>query len=166
MFQCIEKLWLHFPHDLRGLRPQMEDWTATGWIHCVERFVLADEVHDVAATEKDGMFPQIFHEFGVIARKPGNRSDGFKLNLEGKYDLLPCKFFLRLVVIEVHVAKSKLVDSETKKIVRVEEKSVDLWIELLKTFCPTGGVFFMVSGNNDRCYVHTTYRTEVCCCGK
>lgn len=31
---------------------------------------------------RKGMFSQVFNEFGVIARKPGNRSDKFTLNLQ------------------------------------------------------------------------------------
>lgn len=67
------------------------------------------------------MFPQIFHEFGVIISKPGNRYDAFKFSLEGNYDLLPCKYYHRFGVIDkVPVAKIKLEDPETKNIVRVK----------------------------------------------
>lgn len=87
----------------------------------------AVEVHGGREYEKEGMFPQIFHEFGVIACKPGNWYNAFELSVEGNYYLLPCKYYNRFGVIEkVPVAKSKLVDPETKNIVTIEEKSVPI----------------------------------------
>lgn len=82
----------------------------------------------------------------MIAWRPGNRSVAFKFNLDGSFNLLPCKYYSRLGVIDkVLVAKSKLVDPERKKILLVEEKSVDIWMELLKTFCRIDGFSLMVS---------------------
>lgn len=54
----------------------------------------------------------------MIARKPGIRFDAFKLSMDGWYELLPCKYYRKLCVIDkVLVARSKFINPETKIIV-------------------------------------------------
>ena len=92
---------------------------------------------------RKGVFPQVFNEFGVVARKPGQIQDNFKPRFDEPYSLLPCKFPRRLGVIDkIPVARPKLTDPDNNRIVRVAEKDVGLLMELMVTFCPTGGNTF------------------------
>ena len=76
---------------------------------------------------RKGTFPQIFNEFGVIARKPGNRRDELKPRFDEPYTIIPCKFPRRLAVIDkIPVARPKLTDPDSNRIVRVAEKDVCL----------------------------------------
>lgn len=90
-----------------------------------------------------GSFPQHFSEFGVIAYKPGERTDGFRPDFKSPYEWVKCRYPRRLAVIdEVPMPRPKLLDPETKLHMRVEEKSDLLLMELLKIFCPAGGSVF------------------------
>lgn len=72
---------------------------------------------------RKGIFPQTFCEFGVVARKPGIRTDNFKPRFDEKYSVIPCKYPRRLGVIDkIPVARPKLVNPSSKKAVRVAEK--------------------------------------------
>jgi len=91
---------------------------------------------------RKGDFPQVFTDFGVVGKKLGKHRDNFRLNLDDPYDVIPCKYYRRLGVIDkIPVANPKLKYPKTKQVVRTEECHPSLWMELAKTFCPPGGQF-------------------------
>lgn len=102
---------------------------------------------------RKGMFPQSFTEFAVVARKPGKRTDNFQPDFSSPYEFVKCRLPRRLGVIdEVPLARPKLKDTKSTtdkdghvkkpKALRVEEKDVGFLMDIMKTFCPSGGSIF------------------------
>lgn len=90
-----------------------------------------------------GNFTQMFTEFGVIAKKPGDRTDGFKPDFYSPYEWVQSRFPRRVSIIDqVPLPRPKLMDPKDNKHVRVEEKSVSLLMEIMRTYCPPGGSIF------------------------
>lgn len=88
---------------------------------------------------KKVIFPNALCEFDVVVRKPGTRWDKFVPNYD-PYHVLQCTIPRRLD--KIFVAHQKLVDPETNKVLHVPEKDICTTLEVLKTFCPSGGNIF------------------------
>jgi len=85
-------------------------------------------------------YPQNGCDFGIVARAPGTRTDGFKPDLRSPYSLIPSKQKRKFsAVSNVPVSKEKLLKPGTKSPVLTEEKNVSLLSELITTFCPERG---------------------------
>ena len=85
-------------------------------------------------------FPQNLAGFGVVARKSGSHSQQFSPDFTSPYHHFKCASSQRFSAItDVPIPIKKLTFPGKKTVVRVEEKSVDLLIEIMKTFCPEEG---------------------------
>lgn len=86
-------------------------------------------------------FPQNMTEYGIVARKGGSHPQQFEPDFSSPYHRISCPLPRRFASItNVPVTTNKLKYPGKKSIVRVEEKSTDLLVELLTTFCPDGGL--------------------------
>lgn len=85
-------------------------------------------------------YPQVFNDCAVIARKPGERVDGFSPPFDEPYTSIACKYPRRLSIIDkVPVARPKLMEPKTKKPIRMCEKDVGTLYEIFKTYAPPAG---------------------------
>lgn len=84
--------------------------------------------------------PQNGCEYGVFAKSPGERLDGFKVDLKSPYHLIPSTEKRKFACVSsVPVPKNKLLQRGSRSPVLTEEKNVNLLAELMTTFCPEGG---------------------------
>lgn len=86
--------------------------------------------------------PQCAVDFILLAYAPGKVRDVSRaIDFDCPYQLINCSHSRKFNIIDgVPVPRAKLQHIHSRKIVRVEEKNIDLLQELLTSFCPSGGI--------------------------
>lgn len=86
--------------------------------------------------------PQNAVDYVLLAYAPGKgRTSSRSIDFECPYQLIQCSHSRKFNIIDnVPVPSAKLQQGRSRRIVRVEEKNVDLIQELLTSFCTPGGL--------------------------
>ncbi len=89
---------------------------------------------------QEGDFPYGLEEHCIVARLPGAHPDGFNPNFSSNFNLIECNWSRRAsIVTNVDLPKNKLCFPNSRKPVRVSEKSVNLLAEIIDLFVPPYG---------------------------
>ena len=142
--QCIRRL----------LVPGGHAFVFLNWRHIVQWAMLATEcafeklgdpfvvIRDATKVQKVTMKGlQSLYELALVLRKPGKHPSGFTAVKNYAYEMLPnCRIPRWCNVIDgVPPPSERLTFKPTKVLVRSNEKPLSLYVELLRTFCPTDG---------------------------